>query len=122
MNKNCVLFLALVLLSFGASAGVDCDKLNADGEDAANIVPDFGSGRDIVGTGRVQLYWAPDNGCKMNDQVLVSGDMLFAHFTYKGFTKVSFIAMKKGDRDVTGWVISSRLRENGKGIVPGSAW
>jgi len=55
----------------------------------------------------------------MDGWFVVPGDTLFAKFAYKGFTKVSFIAMKRSDREVTAWVISSRLQENGKGIVPG---
>ena len=57
----------------------------------------------------------------MDGWFVVPGDTLFAKYTYKGFTKVSFIRMKKTDREVTAWVIASRLRENGKGIVPGHA-
>jgi hypothetical protein len=120
--KNCLLSIALMLLCSTAHAQVDCGRLDVDGEDAANIIPDFGSGRDIVGKGRLQLYWGPDISCKMNSWFLVPGNMLFAHFEYKGFTKVSFIAMKKNDQAVTAWVFSSRLRENGKGIVPGRAY
>lgn len=110
------------MLSFSAAHGqVDCDKFDEAGEDAQNIVPDFGSGREIVGKGRLQFYSAPDVRCKMDGWFVVPGDTLFAKFTYKGFTKVSFIRMKKTDREVTAWVDSSRLRENGKGIVPGHA-
>lgn len=119
MHKNFLLFTTLMLFSLGVLAAADCGKLDAAGEDAANIVPDFGSGRDIVGKGRLQFYSAPDTSCKMEGWFVVPGDILFAKFTYRGFTKVSFIAMKKSDREVTAWVLSSRLQENGKGIVPG---
>jgi hypothetical protein len=119
VKKNYCLSVALMLLVLAAHAQVDCDKLNEAGEDAQNIVPDFGSGRDIVGKGRLRFYSAPDSSCKMDGWFVVPGDTLFAKFTYKGFTKVSFIRMKKTDREVTAWVVSSRLHENGKGIVPG---
>jgi len=119
MNRNRLLFLALMLLSSPVLAGVDCDKLNEAGEDVSNYVPDFGSGRDIVGKGRVQFYSGPHESCKMDGWFVVPGDALFAKFTYQGFTEVSFIPMKKGDREVTAWVFSHRLKENGRGIVPG---
>lgn len=122
MKKNCCLSVALMLLFSVAHAQVDCDKLDEAGEDAQNLVPDFGSGREIVGKGRLQFYSAPDASCKMDGWFVVPGDTLFAKFTSKGFTKVSFIRMKKTDREVDAWVISSRLRENGKGIVPGHAY
>lgn len=121
MSKTLLLFTALTFLSFQAFAKVDCAKLDAAGEHAANIVPDFGSGRDIVGQGRLQFYSAPDASCTMAGWFVLPGDVLFAKFHYKGFTKVSFIAMKKSDREVTAWVTASRLKENGKGIVPGHA-
>jgi hypothetical protein len=121
MKKHYFLAVTLMLLFSTAHAHIDCDKLDEAGEDAQNIVPDFGSGRDIVGQGRLQFYSAPDASCKMDGWFVVPGDTLFAKFTFKGFTKVSFIRMKKTDREVTAWVISSRLRENGKGIVPGHA-
>jgi hypothetical protein len=121
VKKNYCLSVALMLLFSVAHAQVDCAKLDEVGEDAQNIVPDFGSGRDIVGKGRLQFYSAPDASCNMDGWFVVPGDTLFAKFTYKGFTKVSFIRMKKTDREVTAWVITSRLRENGKGIVPGHA-
>lgn len=119
MNRIQFLLFALVLLPISAFAGVDCDKLDKAGENIANVVPDFGSGRDIVGSGRLQFYSAPDLSCKMAGWFVLPGDTLFAKFVYKGFTKVSFIAMKKSDREVTAWVVSSRLLENGEGIVPG---
>lgn len=119
MSRVQLLFIALVLLPFRAFAGVDCDKLNEVGENIANVIPDFDSGRDIVGNGRLQFYSAPDVSCKMVGWFVLPGDTLFAKFVYKGFTKVSFIAMKKSDREITAWVVSSRLRENGEGIVPG---
>jgi hypothetical protein len=120
MKNNFSLFMALMLLFSRAHAEVDCDKLDEAGEHVQNLIPDFGSGRAIVGKGRLQFYSAPDTSCKMEGWFVVPGDTLFAKFTYKSFTKVSFIAMKKTDREVTAWVISSRLRENGKGIVPGN--
>ncbi|MDC8756410.1 hypothetical protein [Janthinobacterium fluminis] len=115
------LFAALVLLPFKAFAGVDCDKLDKAGDNIANVIPDYGSGRDIIGDGRLQFYSAPDVSCKMAGRFVLPGDTLFAKFDYKGFTKVSFIAMKKSDREITAWVVSSRLRENSEGIVPGHA-
>ncbi|MES2261151.1 MAG: hypothetical protein V4724_21760 [Pseudomonadota bacterium] len=118
MKINRLLILALMLVCLRAF-GVNCDQLDQAGEGGANIVPDFGSGRDIVGAGRLQFYSAPHISCKMDGWFVVSGDTLFAKFTYAGFTKVSFIKMKKSDREITAWVISSRLRENEKGIVPG---
>jgi hypothetical protein len=121
VKKNYCLSAALMLLFSVAHAQVDCGKLDEAGENAQNIVLDFGSGRDIVGKGRLQFYSASSASCKMDGWFVVPGDTLFAKCTYKGFTKVSSIRMKKTDREVTAWVISSRLRENGKGIVPGHA-
>lgn len=118
MKGNYLLSVTLMSLFSMAYAQVDCEKLDEAGEDAQNIVPDFGSGRDIAGKAKLQFYSGPDASCKMDGWFVVSGDTLFAKFTYKGFTKVSFIRMKKTDREVTAWVISSRLRENGRGIVP----
>jgi hypothetical protein len=120
MNKKYLLSLAFMLFFSSAHGQVDCEKLDKAGEDAKNIVPDFGSGRDIAGKGRLQFYSGPDASCKMDGWFVVPGDTLFAKFKFKGFTKVSFIRMKKTDREIDAWVISSRLRENGKGIVPGN--
>lgn len=116
-------FLALATASFScaAFAEVDCGALDAHAESAATIVPDFGSGRDIVGRGRLQFYSAPDLQCKIDGLFVVPGDILFAQLEYNGFTRVAFIAMKKSDRgDVIAWVPAPRLKKNGKGIVPGA--
>lgn len=121
MRRETLLFITLLFLSLSAFAEVDCKKLDEAGENAENIIPDLGSGRDIVGKGRLQFYSAPDIRCKMDGWFVVPGDTLFAKFDYKEFTKISFIAMKKSDREITAWVISSRLQENGRGIVPGHA-
>jgi hypothetical protein len=121
VNKKRLLLLIIMSVPLTVFAGVDCEKLNDAGEEFSNIVPDFGSGRDIVGKGRLQFYSAPHADCKMNGWFVVPGDILFAKFTFQAFTKVSFIQMKKGDREVTAWVFSSRLQENGKGIVPGNS-
>ena len=112
---------ALTLASHPSFAGVDCPALDKSGEQAKAIVPDFGSGRDITGLGRVQFYSAPDGRCKMSGLFVVPGDTLFAKFEHGGYTKVAFIARKKSDVEVTAWVLSSRLKENGKGVVPGHA-
>lgn len=116
---------ALLLLALAACgparAAVDCGALDATAEREGTIVPDVGSGRDIVGRGRLQFHSAPDSACAIDGLFVVPGDTLFAQLEYGGFTRVAFIAMKKTDRqDVVAWVPSSRLRANGQGIVPGS--
>lgn len=119
--KKCFPALIALITCPVALAQVDCDALANAAEISGKIIPDFDSGRDILERGRLQFYSAPDPRCKIDGLFVIPGDTLFAHIEHNGFTKVSFIAMRKTDRkDVIGWVSSVRLRENGKGIVPGT--
>ena len=110
-----------VLFAPTMSFAVDCVALDRTGVKAGEIIPDTGSGRDIVGKGRLQFYLGPDLRCKIPGLFVIRGDMIFDQVDYNGFSKVAFIALKKTDKkDVVAWVVSSRLTENGAGIVPGS--
>ena len=115
-----LLYSFLLLFSQGAFASVDCQALDKLAQTVGEIIPDAGSGRDIVGKARLQFYSAPNASCKISGLFVIPGDMLFASSKYGKYTRVSFIALRKSDKkDVEGWVLSSRLRENGQGIVPG---
>ena len=121
MKTQLIAFLVASCIPLAAIADVDCVALDQTAEQAGEIVPDTGSGRDIVGKGPLQFYSAPDLKCKMHGLFVIPGDTLFAQAEYKGFTKVAFIAMRKTDKkDVIAWAASARLKGNGKGIVPGA--
>ena len=121
MQKGLVLLLVALSACSPAFARTDCPALDAAADSAGTIGPDFGSGRDVVGRRRVQLYSAPDLACRIDGLFVFRGDVLFAQLEHDGFTRVAVIPAKRPDgRDVIAWVRTSRLRENGKGIVPGS--
>ena len=110
----------LTMFSASALAKADCQALDERAQTADAMVMETGSGRDIVGKGRVQFYSGPTLTCKMPGIFVIPGDLLFASYQSGAFTRVSFIALRKTDKkDVEGWVLTSRLRENGNGIVPG---
>lgn len=120
MNKIVSIVLTVLFTNSEVFAEVDCAALSDAAEKSAEVVPEYGSGREITGKGRLQFYSAPDLNCKIDGLFVIPGDMLFAQLEHNGFTKVAFIAMRKTDKkDVIAWVISSRLKENGKGITPG---
>lgn len=120
MKLQVITLVFVTFIPLVATADVDCDSLGQRADQVAEIVPQMGSGRDIEGKARLPFYSAPDLRCKIRGLFVVPGDMLFAQLEYKGFTKVAFIAIRKTDKkDVVGWVVSSRLKENGEGIVPG---
>lgn len=121
MQKGLVLLLAALSACSPAFARADCPALDAAADSAGTIVLDFGSGRDVVGRRRAQLYSAPDLACRIDGLFVFRGDVLFAQLEHNGFTRVAVTPTTRSDgRDVIAWVRTSRLRENGKGIVPGS--
>ena len=115
-----VFSLFALLGSTSAWADTNCEELDRIADKIGDVVPDFGSGRSIVGRGRVQFYAAPDIACKLPGIFVVPGDLLFAQTEHNGFTKVAYIALRKDRKDVTAWVLTARLKPNGKGIVPGT--
>jgi len=121
MQKRLVLMLAAAPLFEPAPPKVDCRALDAKADSSGTIIPDTGSGRAVVGRRRVPVYSAPDVACPMTGVFVVRGDALYAQVEYGGFTRVAIVPVHgTDDNDTIAWVRTSRLRPNGRGIVPGN--
>ena len=103
---------------------VDCRALDAKADTAGTIVPDFGSGRAVLGRRRVPVYSAPDLACPMAGVYVVRGDQLYAQVEMNGFTRVGISPLHASPtaagNDFIAWVRTTRVTPNGRGIVPGT--
>ena len=113
--------LAALLLALGtigsASANVDCAAIEKRASQDGALIPGYQSGYDVIGQGSLQLHSAPNSACPLQGLFLMPGDKVNASKDYLGYTFVLFINPKT-NVDAMGWVDSSRLKSNGKGIAP----
>ncbi|PQV51890.1 hypothetical protein [Paraburkholderia sp. BL21I4N1] len=97
--------------------GAGCQQLDATASKNGNQIPGNGSGRTVVGKGRLQFYSAPDLSCKMSGVFIVEADSVDAYADYGKFTSVTYLN-PKSKNVVNGWVETDRLKPNGLGIAP----
>jgi hypothetical protein len=112
--------LALATLLAATSGAVDCKALDRRANSDGAFIPGGEAIHEVVGTGRLPFYSAPDARCAMPGVFVIPKDEVIAHVDYGGYTLVMFINLKTGT-DTEGWVLTSRLRATGKGISPPQA-
>lgn len=112
-----LLFVIAVFSSFEAAA-LDCEALNKEpGPKKLFFIPSKESGRTTIGKGRIAFFSAPDRRCVEKGVFVLPGERLNAYLEYGEFTSVMYMNLKTG-AEADGWVLSSRVQENGFGIGP----
>lgn len=106
----------MVLLCIFPSYAMDCDRLNQAAGKKGYLIPSWQSGRDVVGKGDLELYSAPNQACREAGKAIPANSSLDAYVDYKGFTSIMFF--DPDGEQVTGWVVTTRLKRNGYGIAP----
>jgi hypothetical protein len=117
--RHILLFSSGVIsLSISLSAlAVDCAALNQQAErDGVNIAG-CEAGYDVIGTGRLAFYSAPNLACKLPKTFVIPKQQLIAYSEYAGFTSVMYLNPKT-QAETLGWVDSKRIQANGTGIAP----
>ena len=102
--------LVLALSLFSGSALAACEEP----EIGTKAVPSFSPPLSaiVVGTGRLQLYSAPNGGCVKKGVFVIPKDKLITYAQTGGWSSVMYSNPKTGDT-VSGWVKSSRLKTTG---------
>jgi hypothetical protein len=86
----------------------DCIQLALDALEKGKPVPASASGREVVGSGRLQFHAAPDAACRMQGVFILPGEPVEADREQAGYTAVWYRNPRTG-ADATGWVRSNRL-------------
>ena len=115
-NIKILAALACVLVSCQVMA-VDCSSLEKQANEQGIRIPESNAVMVTIGTGRVQFYGAPNEGCMMKNVFVLPKEELTAYSTYGDFTSVMYMNPKTGE-DTEGWVKSSRVKYTGYGIGP----
>ncbi|WP_234745540.1 MULTISPECIES: hypothetical protein [Burkholderia] len=96
---------------------VDCDALNRRAQARGDYVTGGDAGRVVTGKGRLPLFSAPDDACRIDGLFIVEYDHVDARTEYGRFTSVTYLNPRThGTAD--GWVRSARLKPDGTGIAP----
>jgi hypothetical protein len=111
------LLLLLVAVGPFEAAALDCESVNQEAAEKRALVHTRESGRTTIGKGRIVFYSAPDRRCVKKGVFVLPGESLNAAMVYGGFTFVTYRNLKT-EAEADGWVLSSRLKENGFGIGP----
>ncbi|MBJ9974479.1 hypothetical protein IAE35_12760 [Pseudomonas sp. S75] len=108
MHLRSSLFCLCVFSSLGHAA-VNCSAL---AEKISSTVPEFHPvrGGEVIGTGRVHFYTAPDEACANQKIFVVPGDSLIVYSILQdeSWLEVNFVA--KNGEDYTGWVKAERVK------------
>jgi hypothetical protein len=69
----------------------------------------------VTGNDKLEFYSAPGKSCRLPGVRILpkKDDYAVATITYDKFTKILFV--REGEANIEGWVLSSRLKETGKG-------
>jgi hypothetical protein len=102
------LILAFSLLSSSAFAA--CEEPELGTKTTPSFSPPLSA--VVIGAGRLQLYSAPNPGCRMQGVFVVPKDQLVAYAQSREWSSVTYSNLKTGNT-VSGWVKSSRLRMTG---------
>lgn len=111
------LITLLWLISPISGWAANCIELDGEAEQFGIHIPSPLSGRVVIGKGRLQFYSAPDLSCKQFGTFILAGENVDAYLEYNEFISVLYINPKTG-AEALGWVLGSRLKENGYGIGP----
>jgi hypothetical protein len=114
---KCFLPALFISISGASKADIDCVKLNSAASSNGVYISGADAGRTVTGKGRLQFYSAPDFSCAIKGTFILQGESVDAYTEYGGFTSVVYLG-SKSKYPVTGWVESSRLHPNGRGIAP----
>jgi len=109
--------LTTLSASLPGVAVVNCRQADAAADLSGVRIPGHASGRQAIGSGRLQFYSAPAAACKMPGIFILPGETVQAYIEYAGYTSVMYLNAKTGSEAI-GWVESLRLRANGQGIAP----
>ncbi len=111
--------MTVVLLAQATCALADprCAALDREVKKSETVIQSCKAVHEVVGTGRLQFFSAPDAGCKMPGVFVIPGQTVIAYSEYKDYTSVMYINQKTNDT-VEGWVLSARLKATGTGIAP----
>lgn len=96
---------------------MSCGALRSTAEKSEILIPGDDSGREVIGSGRLQFYSAPDAICEISGVFILPKEKVEAHSEYGDYTSVDYTNLKTGS-NASGWVRSSRLRPTGLGIAP----
>lgn len=111
------IFFLILGLATAARADVDCQALSDSASKIGVYIPGDDSGRQVIGSGRLQFYSAPNSACKVRGVFILPNETVDAYTEYNNFTSVIYINVKTKTK-ATGWVESSRLKPTGLGIAP----
>jgi len=89
-------------------ADADCIQLALVALEKGQVVQAGNSGRQVVGSGRLQFHAAPDAACRMQGVFILPGEPVEADREMSGYTAVWYRNPRTG-ADATGWVRSDRL-------------
>jgi hypothetical protein len=96
---------------------MSCNTLQSVAEKSEALIPGADSGRQVIGSGRLQFYFAPDKKCVFPEVFILPGEKVDAHSEYGDYTFVEYSNLKTGS-NTSGWVKSNRLKPTGLGIAP----
>ena len=86
----------------------NCIDLGAAGSKSGAPVARSAATRQVLGSGRVAFYSAPDKGCEMLGVFAQAGDTLEASVNHAGYTAVRYQRPGSG-AEMRGWVPADRL-------------
>lgn len=116
MHLRLSLFCLFVFSSL-SQAAVNCSAL---AEKISGTAPEFHPvlGGEVIGTGRVHFYIAPDEACANKKIFVVPGDSLIIYSILQdeSWLEVSFVA--KNGQDYTGWVKADRVKMGAPNGLP----
>jgi hypothetical protein len=104
----------LVLPAFAAQPDAKAPKPCKEPEPGSDRAPIISPplSNDVIGTGRLQFFSAPNFQCRLDGVFVIPRDVLISYVaTDDGWTSVSYFGPKGGA--VSGWVRSSRLKATG---------
>jgi hypothetical protein len=110
MYMKSIVTLVLSLAAAASFANPVCDRASKAAErDGAMFSPAVGA--DVVGTGRLYFYTAPDESCKTPSTFVIPGDWVSAYAEYKDWYQISYLP-KHGDH-IEAWAHKDRLKVTG---------
>ena len=109
----CAICCATLLGPYALTARAEtvCKEPETGSKEAPMLSPP--TSNVVTGTGRLQFYSAPNQGCVMNGVFVIPRDRLVAYVqTDDGWASVMYMNPRTGD-SVSGWVRSGRLKQTG---------
>jgi hypothetical protein len=112
-----VLLAIAVWMTCSCALAVDCDALNHAAQTSGALVPGSQAVMVSIGTGRIQFYSAPHEGCPSKGIFILPGEDVTAYTEFGDFLYVAYVNSKDHHR-AEGWVKTTRLKWTGYGISP----